>query len=433
MKYHINVNTGKPVSCSATQKACPREHYASKEAAQMAIAAEGLTQTLSSSRKNTTPIKNANEYGKVSVFKVGDRTVSFDKAKELMSVRQSVGRVLTYRAELGDLSEDKKRTSAAYKRFQTLADYSFARGNDEMMQKLQFAQLAPSSFLINKDGERIHVDDVLEPANDHKKWEDSRKKAEYALTKLAQNKDIEPKKYSYDGLTVTVKDNQLNEDYAKSLPPEVITSISTQKSSIDINRAKEVLTDDEREQLITFSHVAEVIDHRGLKDSNVGDFQVSKEGSAQEQFDKTAANYGNLVKETQSKIGGKSALRAKRDEITTYAKAEAEKLNDKYIEEYQSKPKYGRSIEEKTRSGAKNIVFPGRKFDTGIMVSARETVNRTKAYEMLSPEKIDAISVTNMTIDLEKAKSVLSTEQYEQLTSARTVSLREATAPRKAK
>lgn len=430
MKYHINVNTGKPVSCSATQKACPREHYATKEAAQMAIAAEGLTQALSSSRKNTTPIKNANEYGKVSVFKVGDRSVTFDRAKELMSVRQSIGRVLTYRAELNDLSEDKKRTSAAYKRFQTLADYSFARGNDEMMKKLQFAQLAPSSFLINKDGERVHVDDVLEPANDHKKWEDNRNQAEYALTKLVQDKSIEAKKYSYDGVTVTVKDNQLNEKYAESLPPEVIASISTQKSSIDINKAKEVLTDDERKQLITFTQVAEVIDHRGLKDSKLGNFEIEKNGSPQEQFDKTAENYGKFVKETQEKVGGKSALRAKRDEITSYAKAEAEKLNDKYIEEYQSKPKYGRSVEEKTRSGAKNIVFPGRKFDTGIMVSARETVNRTKAYEILSPEKIDAISVTNMTIDLEKAKSVLSTEQYEQLTSARTVSLREANAPK---
>src|SRR5699024_11576463 len=51
-------------------------------------------------------------------------------------------------------------------------------------------------------------------------------------------------------------------------------------------------------------------------------------------------------------------------------KEEADSINEKLVQN--SEPnKFGYSVEEKTGSGARNIVFGGRKMDTGILVSGR--------------------------------------------------------------
>lgn len=442
MKYHIS-KTGKPAKCVAKPGTCPRgsesDHYSSLEATQLAIAAAGEKAIMTSSRKNvSTPIKSDEKYGKVGisdVFNINGKEISYNRAKELLEARKSIGRVISLRARLGDLAENKERTSAAYRRFQTLVDNAFSRGNEETMEKLQYAKMADNSFLRNEKGERVHINEVLQPASDYKRWEDNRDVAERELTKLAQDPTISPGVYNFDGVKVTVQDGAVNEKFLNSLPKDVKSSLYSEKSYIDINKAKSVLNKEEQEKLIGFSMVAEVIDNDQSR-SSLSKFDASSEGTAQERFDKVASSYGSFVREAQEKVGGKTNLKKKRDEVTDLAKEEASKLNERLRKERMERdfPIYGRRpVEETTGNGSSNIVHVGSKHGTGILTSGRNFIDRRAAGAILSPEQIDAISTKTMALDLEKAKSVLSEESYSKLTSGRTIKMGEAriTSPKK--
>lgn len=442
MKFHIS-KTGKPAKCVAPAGRCPRgsesDHYSSLEATQLAIAAAGEKAIMTSSRKQvSTPIKNDEKYGKVGVsdiFNINGKEISYSRAKELLETRKSIGRVISLRARLGDLTEKKERTSAAYRRFQTLLDNSFSRGNEETMEKLQYAKMADNSFLRNEKGERVHVNEVLQPASDYKRWEDNRSVAERELTKLAQDPTISPGVYNFEGVKVTVQDGAVNEEFLKSLPKDVKSSIYSEKSYIDINKAKSVLNEEEQKKLIGFSMVAEVIDNDQSR-SSLSKFEASSEGDTQERFERVASDYGLFVREAQAKVGGKTKLKEKRDEITALAKDDAFEFNERErkarIE--RDSPIYGRRpVEEITGNGASNIVHVGSKHGTGILTSGRNFIDRKAAVAILTPAQIDAISTKTMALDLDKAKSVLSQESYSKLTSGRTIKMGEAriTSPKK--
>lgn len=432
-KYHIGKN-GKPARCSAKPGNCPRgsesSHYSSPEAAAIAAEKHGMKYALRSKYSKRTSIKTDNISetgvpGKVAVF---GKVYNEHQAQALVDSRKTLGKFIQVRAFSGDLSENINRTSAAVKRMNKLGDFAMARGDKYAMEKLEGAVLADKMHFKQKDGTIVSVNDALRASADYKTWDDGNKLATARLSALAQDPEIEPGAYKYEGVSVTVKDGEINENYAKELDDETLAAISEVKSTPDINLAKSNLSPERLNQVLSFETVAEVMDGRMDENRSAGvkPYEPNDSGeSKQEQFHNIASSYGGYVKEMQTNFNsGKTAIKTQRDNVTKIVKEEADSINEKLVQN--SEPnKFGYSVEEKTGSGARNIVFGGRKMDTGILVSGRNRLSRD-TKDILSPEELDAISVKKPVISKEKAQEVLNAEQFGKLFSARKVSLREA-------
>lgn len=331
------------------------------------------------------------------------------------------------RAFSGDLSENIDRTRVAVKRMNKLGDFALARGDKYAMEKLEGAVLADKMHFKQQDGTIVSVNDALRASADYKTWDDGNKLATERLSALAQDPEIEPGQYKFDGVSVTVKDGEINKKFAKELDDETLSAISEVRSTPDINLAKSNLSPERLNQVLSFETVAEVMDGRMDENRSKGvkSYEPNDSETKQEQFNNIASSYGGHVKDMQTNFNsGKTAIKTQRDNVTKIVKEEADSINEKLVQN--SEPnKFGYSVEEKTGSGARNVVFGGRKLDTGILVSGRNRLSRD-TKDILSPEELDAISAKKPVISKEKAQEVLSAEQFGKLFGARKVSLRES-------
>lgn len=441
-KYHVGRN-GKPALCPAKKQCRLKDangntppHYSSLEAATIASQSEGMKSALKSRSSARTSIKNDNiAYGDTpGVVQVYGKTYNEAHAKSLVDARKTLGKFIQVRAFAGDLSENINRTSAAVKRMNKLGDFAMARGDKHAMEKLEGAVLADKMHFRTEDGTVVHVNEALTASANYKAWDDGNKQATAELTKLAQDSSIEAGAYKFNGVTVKVTDGEVNRDYQKTLNEDTLRAISEVKSSPDINLAKSNLSPERLNQVLSFETVAEVMDGRmeESRSAGVSAYNPKVEGeTAQEKFNSVGASYGEYVKTMQSTLGAKSAVKSTRDNVTKIVKAEANAMNEKMVAESTGN-KYAWSMEEKTESGARNIVFGGRKLDTGILVSGRNKLSRD-AKDILTKEEYEAICVQKPTISKEKAQEHLSPEQFNKLFSARKVSLQEArySAPKK--
>lgn len=432
-KYHVGIN-GKPARCTAKPGRCPRgsedSHYSTLESASIASEKKGMKTALKSRESKRTSIKTDNVSetgvpGKVAVF---GKTYTEHQAKALVDSRKTLGKFIQMRAFSGDLSENIDRTRVAVKRMNKLGDFALARGDKYAMEKLEGAVLADKMHFKQQDGTIVSVNDALRASADYKTWDDGNKLATERLSALAQDPEIEPGQYKFDGVSVTVKDGEINKKFAKELDDETLSAISEVRSTPDINLAKSNLSPERLNQVLSFETVAEVMDGRMDENRSKGvkSYEPNDSGETkQEQFNNIASSYGGHVKDMQTNFNsGKTAIKTQRDNVTKIVKEEADSINEKLVQN--SEPnKFGYSVEEKTGSGARNVVFGGRKLDTGILVSGRNRLSRD-ARDILSPEELDAISAKKPVISKEKAQEVLSAEQFGKLFGARKVSLRES-------
>ena len=346
----------------------------------------------------------------------------------MVDSRKTLGKFIQMRAFSGDLFENIDRTRVAVKRMNKLGDFALARGDKYAMEKLEGAVLADKMHFKQQDGTIVSVNDALRASADYKTWDDGNKLATERLSALAQDPEIEPGQYKFDGVSVTVKDGEINKKFAKELDDETLSAISEVRFTPDINLAKSNLSPERLNQVLSFETVAEVMDGRMDENRSKGvkSYEPNDSGETkQEQFNNIASSYGGHVKDMQTNFNsGKTAIKTQRDNVTKIVKEEADSINEKLVQN--SEPnKFGYSVEEKTGSGARNVVFGGRKLDTGILVSGRNRLSRD-TKDILSPEELDAISAKKPVISKEKAQEVLSAEQFGKLFGARKVSLRES-------
>lgn len=435
-KFHIG-RGGKPAVCSAKKGKCPyggeSDHYSSRESAQVAIESQGLKHVLNNpaSRKQT-PIKEPEDTtGKL--YSKG-KVVLGDKKEFISDVRNNANKIINDRKNSGDLSENERRTEVAQRRIAKLVDSSMVREDKELIGKLQNAIMADNSFFTNKNGERVHVSDVMQVAADVKVNEDNNEKFKNTISAMAQNPDIPEGVYPFNGVKVEILGKEYNEidnDYAESLDEATLSKISKPQSYIDINKAKKNLPPEVLDEVLSHQSVANVIDGRAKEKETLARWnKPDTDGlKAADAFKKTAESYGKNVLSNQEAMGqSKSSLKAQRDEITSLIKNRATEMNDKYREDYKNNgTSIGNDIASQTYDGTRNIMFPGRKHDSGVLVSERDVINRKKLEGIVSPEVLEAVSVKRPTIDKELAKKHLSEEQFSKLFSKRAVKVREAT------
>lgn len=435
-KFHIG-RGGKPAVCSAKKGNCPyggeSEHYSTREAAKVAIESQGLKHVLNNpASKKQTPIKEPEDTtGKT--YSNG-KVVLGDKKEFVSDVRDNANRIIRERKNAGDLSENEKRTEVAQRRIAKLVDSSMVRDDKELIAKLQNAVMADNSFFVNKKGQRVHVSDVMQAAADVKVNEDNNEKFKNTISAMAQDPSIPEGVHNFGGVKVEVlgqEHNEIDSNYAESLDKETLAKISKPQSYIDINKAKKNLPPEVLDQVLSHQSVANVIDGRANEKETLTRWNKPDTSglSAKQAFEETAKNYGQNVLSNQEAMGqSKSALKAQRDEITSLIKAEATEMNDRNREEYRATGiPAGTDTASQTYDGTRNIMFPGRKHDSGVLVSERDVIDRKKLEGLVSPDVLEAVSVKRPTIDKERAKKHLPKEEYSKLFSKRAVKVREAT------
>src|SRR5699024_11447380 len=92
---------------------------------------------------------------------------------------------------------------------------------------------------------------------------------------------------------------------------------------------------------------------KGVKSYEPNDSGETK----QEQFNNIASSYGGYVKEMQTNFNsGKTAIKTQRNNVTKIIKEEADSINEKLDKNYKPN-KFGYSVEEKTGSSDRKMVF----------------------------------------------------------------------------
>ena len=377
-KYHIGIN-GKPAKCNAYKRGCPRggenEHYDSVEAAEMAYHARKSVEVLKSSKSKSkrTTQRNSN----VSYSADKEKLYVFGKpyteasAASMLAARNNTREFIDARADKDVAMEYDKpaRVRSARRRLKQLTDYAMVRGSTEMMDKLKNTMLADTGDFGTKNGERITAKETVAISTNLKTWDDSRKKAEMKLAAIAQNPAIADGKKKYEGVTVTVKSGQVDDNYYENLPQDVRDKISDTSQAPDMEAARAHLSPERFAELTRTEQVAEVVDgdmaNRG--DINPPKLETTKT-KPQERFDDVAKQYGFFVRNAQYTVGSKSELTNKRKEYTNVIKEQHLKDRD-----------------DTGHTGP--ILYGGGKGSEGVLMSTRERFDREALGSLTDEER----------------------------------------------
>lgn len=426
-RYHMGKN-GKPAVCRASVKACPvggdEVHAGSKAELMDKISANSMGGALKSTGKNDkkpnvrmTPIRKAHKLFKRSKIPgnvlLNGRELSVARAQVLNDFHNQMAEITRLRGAAGLVSDDKTRTNAAMRRLNKLSEYFMSRDNSEGIKKLKGAVLA-SARSFNVGGRKITVNDALRLHANKQAWADANKSTKEELTRLAQDSSVAAGTYQFDGVKVTVTDGHLNNTVLKTLDEDTIRAISKPYSTIDINLAKQKLTPEQLDSVLTYSQVSEVFDSRPEMSRTLPTFDAAgsaKGESAVEKFNSLGVSYGNHVHRMQYlNGGGKTTIDNDLKVITSVVKEDSAKVNEK------------RYSETGKRS---NMVYAGRRMDSGVLVSARNSIDRKLAEQNFDEATIRSISVQTPRVDPKLAAKYLSPEQYKKLFSSRKVSMLE--------
>lgn len=314
------------------------------------------------------------------------RRQNYDAAQELVEAR----------AETGDVIYDDANLKRAERRLNEAIEYAKGRENIYLVDKLSRATVLPSGAFLTADKKRINTDAVLKSYVATKAIEKARNKAIAELTTRLGDEKVGTKfsvKTAAGSFSLTVAEGIDDEAY-DALPEDVRISISSEKDGFDSALAREHLSP---EKYKAITNETQVIDYVVGKapDSVVPEFKFSEKAGVQGGLEDIAAFYG----ETHKTVGKVRELKATLAEGSGAIKAEAAK-----------------------REG--NTFAPARSQFNGAVVSGRRNVDPKKVDELLTVEEKALISKKNLSPDLDKAKNVLSPEEFGRIFETRKLALR---------
>lgn len=418
VRYHVNPGTGESGLCGATQKPCPHggasgneNHYATEAEARAA------GEAMLAQRHGTFAAKRATKRpSRVSVKSVDATTSEFAgvpmSRSEALLRQQMVNMAqdfVGHRAALGDLKVNpgKGDDARAQDVLHNAIEFARSRGNIHLAEKLAKAQVLPTSAIESPDGNiKFYTEDLIERDTAVKTVKDGREEILASITRVAQ--EAPTGKYQVKtaagSFNLTVSDDGINEAALARLTPAQRQAISTPRSVIDIDLAREHLDGDELRQVISQT---QVLDYLSGSPRDIGQKKVR----------------------VRTEFGGADATAKVNDGLSAMADLYGD-ARDTFGKSYKDMTTERDAMAVQTKAAAvmagrhMNTVVPGRSRKNALIVTGRDSIDRDLATKILSPEKLARITKVTHVPSKTAAAKVLTPEQMGTIFNARKVSLR---------
>lgn len=315
-------------------------------------------------------------------------------------------KIVEMRADsISGIAYEDANPDRAKRRLKEAIDFAKDRQNEHLVEKLSNSMVLPSGAFKLDDGSRANVDKLLRAKTVMNHVEAQREAALQALSKMAQEESDDSTKDKFSvktaagSFSMTVKEGY-DEDAFHTLPKATQAKMMTDKSSLNMDLAREHLTPAQIEEL---SYSTQVMDFVMGKPQDVGqDTMVIKEAQGANANEKLEDGLKNIASfyETVAKDHGK--VRELKDEIKTSTDA----------------------IKKVAAKTTNNTFVPARSQYNGTIVSGRRNLDPKKVAATLDAKTIAKISVIAPAVDEAKAASVLSTEEYNRIFKAKKVAIR---------
>lgn len=385
-KYHATP-TGQVRECKATKRACrygPALHGNTKDEVKQIIindleSKHGAFAEIYRPRKNAMtkhPTKKGN------VVRRGVEMSKIDAALKDNLIR-SANEIISRRAHSGDILMAKANPSAAERRLKKAVDFADQQNNGHLMKTLQNSKVLPSSRFKSSDGTVVDTDTYLDRDEQMSRVDDERKRLDKVVKDFVSSSNLKKPRYELDGeiakVVINVKENQLDEDYLKTLPESLKRKIQTRKPKVSLDLVRLHLDKETQDKILTNSQTTNVV--LGSR-HDVGKYVVNADaqisfGMKYRDLKKTTGSMNNVMK---------TAAILNNPDGSTY--------------------------------------IPARALNRGVVINNRQQVNQTNARKNLTPEQLALVSNYEYKVDEDLARQHLSKEQFDKLFSARTASVR---------
>lgn len=416
-KFHVNTKTGSASACRAHTRPCPLggetgtdNHFGTRaeaEAAGQKVLAE-KHKPLQSVKRSNPRRSDANPTSDPSVVDRKGRKMTEQEALLRDSVRELTEKLVSVRAEVGDVAFEDANPERAQRRLRQAVEFADSRGNTHLMKKLAGADVLPSGAFKLADGSRANTDQFLDQKTAIQHVDDQRSHLTNVLSAIASSKSVPLGAYktknSAASVSVTVKDGALNQDEFDKLPENIRIAISSPKEEIDINLVREHIAPVKQAQVMSST---QVVDKIIGKPHDIGQEKVKADTSLsgstdEERFKSGVDNLGKLYSDARETFGSSQRdLKKQSDEMASAMKAVSA-----------------------SRNPGRNTFVPARSQKNGAIVTGRENISRVKAKEIFTPAELKKVTVVKSVPDAEKAKKVLTAEQFDKIFNARQVSVR---------
>ena len=410
-KYHATP-TGQIRECKATKRACrygPALHGNTKDEVKQIIindleSKHGAFAEIYRPRKNAMtkhPTKKGN------VVRRGVEMSKIDAALKDNLIR-SANEIISRRAHSGDILLAKANPSAAERRLKKAVDFADQQNNGHLMKTLQNSKVLPSSRFKSSDGTVVDTDTYLDRDEQMSRVDDERKRLDKVVKGFVSSSNLKKPRYELDGeiakVVINVKENQLDEDYLKTLPESLKRKIQTRKPKVSLDLVRLHLDKETQDKILTNSQTTNVV--LGSR-HDVGKYVVNADTSLpgktdEDKMDAALNNYQQLYADAQISFGMKYRDLKKTTGSMNNVMKTAAILNNPDGSTY----------------------IPARALNRGVVINNRQQVNQTNARKNLTPEQLALVSNYEYKVDEDLARQHLSKEQFDKLFSARTASVR---------
>lgn len=410
-KYHATP-TGQVRECKATKRACrygPALHGNTKDEVKQIIindleSKHGAFAEIYRPRKNAMtkhPTKKGN------VVRRGVEMSKIDAALKDNLIR-SANEIISRRAHSGDILLAKANPSAAERRLKKAVDFADQQNNGHLMKTLQNSKVLPSSRFKSSDGTVVDTDTYLDRDEQMSRVDDERKRLDKVVKDFVSSSNLKKPRYELDGeiakVVINVKENQLDEDYLKTLPESLKRKIQTRKPKVSLDLVRLHLDKETQDKILTNSQTTNVV--LGSR-HDVGKYVVNADTSLpgktdEDKMDAALNNYQQLYADAQTSFGMKYRDLKKTTGSMNNVMKTAAILNNPDGSTY----------------------IPARALNRGVVINNRQQVNQTNARKNLTPEQLALVSNYEYKVDEDLARQHLSKEQFDKLFSARTASVR---------
>lgn len=416
-KFHVNPATGAAAACTADVKPCPHggesgsdNHFDTR---QEAVAAgeqilQAQHQPLKSVSRGRPRRSDAVATDDPTAVERKGRTMTEQEALLRDSLREMSEKLVEVRAEVGDVAFDDADPKRSKRRLKEAIEFADSRGNTHLIKKLTGADVLPSGAFRLADGKRANTDKLIDNKTAAKHVEDERAKIIHTLENIAASPKLPVGAYKFKNsaasISVTVKDGALNEAEFDKLPESVRKSISSDKSSIDINLVREHISPAKQAKIMNATQVVDTVIGRphDVGQSKVTAVTETTGTDEKEKFESGVQNLGKLYSDARETFNNSQrGMKKEADEMTSAMKAISQ-----------------------SRNPGRNTFVPARSQMNGAIVTGRENLIPKMIPEVLSPAEIKKVTAVKRVPDITKAKEILSAEDFDRIFNARQVSAR---------
>lgn len=414
MKSHITPDG--PKKCTDKTNRCP---YISKDGEP-----ENHFETITDARAEYDKRLREN-YDEVGTIKqtYAERAAVLGKREDLLRDKNTTlaKEIVELRAAAGGITFDDANPERAKRRLDEAITFADGRYNPHLVDKLRKATVLPSGAFKMEDGTRVNTDNQLKGTVAKKHIDAERDRVLKDLTEVIRNgEDPTETKFVHKtdagSFTLTVSENQFDEDAFNALSDEDKDRCSTLEPSFSVDQMREYFENGEgKESGLTFEELT--------TSSQSIDFIVGKEPDVGQENMKVSRKFEGTTTDEKLQSGVENIAKFYGDVHTSLKKSNPNSTGK--VRDLKKTVDAGNNAIKTAAAKHKGNVFaPARSQFNGALVSGRVNVNKAAVEEKMNAVQQGFIRVIKPQPSKERAREVLSPEDFDRIFNAKKASLR---------